>query len=230
MPPRKQPLASTPGALPIASAPFAHHVSRIVCRRSQEQVIGPDAWRVVAVVTDEHAIRDRAVGQLPYNAVRHVGLMGANANRPVPEGRRGAGPHPTPLRSLDLFPEAVSQGAPLNAAAGDSSACLGAEARTSTLNPGGNGGEWACADFADPGDASSGSGYTASNGAELTLPLLDDGREGEKIRSALDALARDGTVTGHRVLLTLGVIPPAGCNGAGVSARQLYHDQEEGRG
>jgi len=48
---------------------FSYFVIRVVCVRSQPQMIRIDACWVVACMADAHAIRDGAVSDLPRNSV-----------------------------------------------------------------------------------------------------------------------------------------------------------------
>jgi hypothetical protein len=55
---------------PAASATFGVSILDIVHLRSEKQVIRPHATRIVAMVTNAHAFGNRAVGQLPRQAMR----------------------------------------------------------------------------------------------------------------------------------------------------------------
>ena len=49
-----------------------HHVAHVVELRSEEQVIGPDTRGVVTGVQDGQALGDRAVLELPGEAMGHL--------------------------------------------------------------------------------------------------------------------------------------------------------------
>jgi hypothetical protein len=52
------------------------HIRHVVGVGAKEQVIGIPAWRVVAVVANEHAVRDGTVDKYPCETMR--------ANHPAP--------------------------------------------------------------------------------------------------------------------------------------------------
>jgi len=88
------------------------HVSGIGFGISEEQMIRPDAGRVVAAVTDKHAVRDRAVVDFPGDTMcskwRHPLLAGAHLAVAWP-GSAGC-PQPASFRFCDLTPETFSDG------------------------------------------------------------------------------------------------------------------------
>lgn len=83
------------------------HVGQVRSLIAQEQVIGTDAWRVVATVADEQTCGDRAVGKSPCNPMRAVSPV-----LPVSIAGSTAAPDPTPITLLDLRPEIGAVGDP----------------------------------------------------------------------------------------------------------------------
>lgn len=92
-------------ARPIRPAPMTalgYHVLDIVIPSPKEQVTRVDAWRVIATMKNAHAVRDRAMRQLPRKAMRQVndptGIETpiaeiVNAGRPFPAIVRLAASH-----------------------------------------------------------------------------------------------------------------------------------------
>lgn len=98
---------------------LAGHVSRVVGRCAQEQVIRSHTRRVVAVVADKEPFRDRPIGDLPRKAVRVSGIGSVFSPDHSIATRHGGGrPSPTISagasagRLVDLSPKAVSGGYP----------------------------------------------------------------------------------------------------------------------
>jgi hypothetical protein len=57
------------GMAPRAMTPLRRHVAPVVGSGSEEQVIRPAAWRVIAVMKDVYVVRYRLVGQLVGEAM-----------------------------------------------------------------------------------------------------------------------------------------------------------------
>lgn len=100
---------------------FVHHVEAIVLRSPKKEMVRVWAGAVVALVTDEEAIGDRAVVQFPRHAVSRKGFAttATGTNAAVPVGSCGPRPYPArpKLRSMhggravliDSGPEAISE-------------------------------------------------------------------------------------------------------------------------
>jgi hypothetical protein len=96
------------------SADLAHLVDGVGLVGAQEQVIGPDAGRIVAGVADLQAVGDGAVGDLPGDTVGAGSLaLGASVKARQPEdavvpvvGVPGGHPLPAVAGLVDLDPEA----------------------------------------------------------------------------------------------------------------------------
>lgn len=56
----------------ITAPPLFSHISHVIHERPQEQMVGIDAWRIIAFVADVKPVRDRAVVNFPRSAVRQV--------------------------------------------------------------------------------------------------------------------------------------------------------------
>lgn len=91
-------------------APFRAHVGVVVGKTSEKEVVAPNAWRVVAVVTNGHIVRDRTylnferhtVGQQRYLALRNSAIT-AFVPRSIP--------NPTSSTLLDVTPEPLRKSA-----------------------------------------------------------------------------------------------------------------------
>jgi hypothetical protein len=70
-----------------------------VCPRLK--VTGINARRVVALVADDKAFRDRAVNQSPTNTVRGLKATAANADFSIAAAHLGAQPRPAAIRTVE---------------------------------------------------------------------------------------------------------------------------------
>src|SRR5262245_52545862 len=68
---------------PPAGAPLSFFVGHVVTMRSQEQVRGVTAWRVVAGMTDTQPGWDRAVGHFPGDAMCASATRSADQWAPI---------------------------------------------------------------------------------------------------------------------------------------------------
>jgi hypothetical protein len=88
------------------------HICKVICISPEEEVIGPDARRVIptwTVVADEHPGRDWPKVQLPGDAVslEDVSILPTFGNLPVAMPPT-ANPEPASLSLLNLRPESVT--------------------------------------------------------------------------------------------------------------------------
>jgi hypothetical protein len=103
-------------ALPDSRSPFCHHVSGVPSRARSKQMSRIAARRVVAVVTNTHALGDRAIHQLGRNPVRakesHDTILSepklsvplrVNRHQPWPAGVRAAAVVNVAPEFLSLF-------------------------------------------------------------------------------------------------------------------------------
>lgn len=102
-------------AVPFASGDWRWRVSSLVSHVfgvlricPKEKVIRSNARRIVAFMTDEHAIRDYSVGQLPRKPMRPVVAFAEPFSFSVPVFILVAGPFPALLRFLDSVPKLKS--------------------------------------------------------------------------------------------------------------------------
>ena len=86
--------------------PLCCHVLRVRRVISQEQVIGANTQRIVAMMTYHRVFRNRAIVQLPRYARRllHIAQV---VDRSISVGILKPRPFPTPRRNLDLGPKAI---------------------------------------------------------------------------------------------------------------------------
>lgn len=86
-----------------------HRVQDVVGRSSQEQVIWPDARRVVARMTEKQTARDWAAMNLPARPLRIYvpGVATASADSAISIGVAAASPQPATVGLLNLRPEAL---------------------------------------------------------------------------------------------------------------------------
>ena len=99
------------------SAALLHHVGHVLGMRSQVQMIGPHARRIVATVTDLHAIRDgaycegigRAVGMRPSAIKVEAAVSGVITASPEPQPAtiRVAAVHAQPEARECVFDRAI---------------------------------------------------------------------------------------------------------------------------
>lgn len=90
------------------AASFLVLVRHVVCMSSKKEVIGPHAWRIVAVMTNIHAFRYRAIMQFVAEPMRQS-CFAIDTYIAVTVTRSAASPFPAAGRSIlvDLFPKAV---------------------------------------------------------------------------------------------------------------------------
>lgn len=95
------------------ASPTRGYVGHVVGLGSKDQVGWVATRRVVAGVSHAHTSRDRAVGNLPGNAMTPLGTTLLVTHRAVPKLVQGAtGPRPAVIRapgSIDVRPQALSQ-------------------------------------------------------------------------------------------------------------------------
>ena len=89
-------------------APFLPSVGGIVCRGSEEQVLGPNASGIVAGVANVQAVGDRPVVQFPRQAMRAEKAVASAAalDDSVSADGRCAAPFPATVAFLNAAPEA----------------------------------------------------------------------------------------------------------------------------
>ena len=91
--------------LGLGPAAFCDTVLHILGWRSEEQVIGPDARRVVAVVANVHPVRNWSVSEFPCQSVRrHRSVL--DAEFAVPGGGSSTLPFPAIPGLIHLLPKA----------------------------------------------------------------------------------------------------------------------------
>lgn len=90
------------------AASFTGHVLRVVLGGPNEQMLRPNAWRVVAAVAHEQAGRDGAEVQLPGVAVRSGCLAIPRGELAVPRSIDPGGPKPALAALINLRPEPLS--------------------------------------------------------------------------------------------------------------------------
>jgi hypothetical protein len=101
--------------LGIGTPPLSDHVVLVLGHAAEEEVVGPNAWRIVALVENALPGRDRPVGNLPGHA-RGQSKPGRPvestpyADLAVPHIVCGPKPFPAPISSTDLFPETHREG------------------------------------------------------------------------------------------------------------------------
>ena len=92
------------------STPLGRGVAHIVASSAQEQMLGIDTRRGVAVMADVPVANDRTVGNLIRNAMCRRNAVGSVITRSdlqdaVPEFSASANPKPTGLRLSNVLPE-----------------------------------------------------------------------------------------------------------------------------
>lgn len=100
-----------------AVTPLRGHITQVVARRAEKEMVRSDALRVVAAVADEQPIGDRVVVQLPRKAVgkQRARRMSAGIQLAVAVAVQRSSPLPAPVRLADLRPEAIRDGRPWGA-------------------------------------------------------------------------------------------------------------------
>ena len=85
----------------------------VVCRRPEKQMVRTNTTRVIAVMTNEHARRNRAVRQFPrYAMSANIPFaIGPASDDAITEAVRGRSPQPAAIRPFNLAPETTSSGA-----------------------------------------------------------------------------------------------------------------------
>ena len=96
-------------AIELPTATLGSHVCRVVGRRAEKQMVRTNAWTVVAMVENPQASGDRAVGDLPRDAVSRLGSGAAYAELAVAVGKEGTLPFPAAVASLDELPETLGE-------------------------------------------------------------------------------------------------------------------------
>ena len=95
------------GRLHSMRAALGSHIGHVVVRRAEPEVVGSDAWRVIAAVQDKEAVRDRAVRQYPSPAVgaRLAASIPAALDDPIRLAVPVARPDPAVTRLVHAGPE-----------------------------------------------------------------------------------------------------------------------------
>lgn len=94
-----------------ATAPLPHHVDHVLGLTPQEQMGGIDAGWVAAVVEHPQPLCDRAVGQLPCDAVGIPARLGSDATEEaIASHRPRTHPQPAAITPLHPTPEDDLQG------------------------------------------------------------------------------------------------------------------------
>lgn len=96
-----------------SAAPLLIPVSHVVRRGAQEEMVGPHARRIVAVVTNKEAIGDRCAGQLPGDAVGMEILPVHTEMSVSPPIVRATCPDPAIGTASDLRPKALRERSPV---------------------------------------------------------------------------------------------------------------------
>lgn len=139
-------------SLPLAAgvhvdhAPLACSISHVVGVCAEKEMVRSDTWRVVAVMADEQAIRDRSVGQFPGHTVRVRPSLAIPESAVASWAPHCPGPWPTSIRIrlVNLRPEPrsdVSEWASVTA-------CSRAETRRGGFHGAGSVSAQECAAFA----------------------------------------------------------------------------------
>lgn len=196
-----------------SSSALCHHIGRVLGGCSQEQVIRPHANGVVARVADKHAVRDRAIGQLPRHAVRadRAAVLRGSA---IPSRPSRTLPGPAPRTLPNIGPETIRYR--------DRHPGLLAGIRTVLALPIADGRrpllEGRSALTADALNGLAAGVVSAWTGAVLREPALDGLSRGDKGAAALVT----GTMYGHRAYSSvsgLGRLQPR----RGHFASRFYH-------
>jgi hypothetical protein len=88
---------------------FLVHVTHVVALCAKKQVGRVAACAHVAGVTDQEAVRDRAIGQLPGNTVGTLGCVLGRGELPVSIWESTRSPQPTVAGFIDLRPKPFSE-------------------------------------------------------------------------------------------------------------------------
>jgi hypothetical protein len=94
--PRRKAGLTVPLSRPIALSPFLKHVSRVVFRQPQEEVLHADARGGIAPVKNPHPGWDLSSKEFPSGSVRRNGLV-ADSKRSVAVGAARSGPQEASL-------------------------------------------------------------------------------------------------------------------------------------
>ena len=92
---------------PVPAFPLA--IGGVMPVGPQEEMVGPYAWRVVAVVADEHSVGDGPEGQRPRDAVCFGARGLSDSDTPVATARSRTGPFPATVRLRDSHPEPLRE-------------------------------------------------------------------------------------------------------------------------
>lgn len=91
----------------LASTTLDMHVPHIILSRAQEQMIRSNAWRVIAVMQNPQASRNRSVRKLPREAMSGHPTLRRNGKRAIAEPKAGTLPRPATRTALYLIPKAL---------------------------------------------------------------------------------------------------------------------------
>lgn len=105
-------LGSVVALAALACATLFLHVAHVGAMVPEEEVVGSDATRVVAVVQHVHPLRDRAYVQLPRHAMRSQHLTSTVVNPAVSRGVSTTSPHPALRRLADVTPKSRFERSP----------------------------------------------------------------------------------------------------------------------
>lgn len=185
---------------PEVCAALRNHVIDVVLDGAQEQMIGPDARRIVAAVEHPQAIRDRPEVKFPRNTVSEL-----LAARPTPDvddavalRQSICGPQPARRRLVHLRPEAGSQ----------RTGPGGYVARMAAVLPGGAPSGHGCAALRTRGiGAKALTGMLAGSRAVGPLPVADSRRFEREGGAALGTGQRNARRILSRHQVTPGVSP-----------------------
>src|SRR3990167_5547726 len=101
-------LKSPPDSHP--ATPLQVHVPAVIGECTKKEVLGIGAFRVVALVENEHSRRNAAVVNIPRNPMsEQMGSLESFADSTIPHVVFAASPAPTITRLFDLLPEAEFQ-------------------------------------------------------------------------------------------------------------------------
>lgn len=89
----------------LSLASLGPHIGKVVTSRTQEQVVRSNAGRVVAMVQNAQAIRDRTIDQLPRYAMCEVYLLSGYSDTTVASFICAGSPQPAAITSQYFCPE-----------------------------------------------------------------------------------------------------------------------------
>ncbi len=94
------------------TAPLGRHVSQVFGLRSEKEMVWIDASANVALVTNEQAVRDGAIGEFPRDAMgkQSPTLAPSLADEAVAPPPNTSLPQPTTVRLDDALPEPFGEG------------------------------------------------------------------------------------------------------------------------